>query len=218
MSEVRDAAFSLRKLYFYITETIHPYSLIAAVLLDLVWSLFEFGSLLPGIGLCIEVILMGIIFATCFPIVYTVQHKIAGDDAQAARQKGLIFATLAALPFSVVGVALVGITGMLKVAFGYDRYAALAGKVILAWAQLEKSVDRLLPASYLNNIDDDSGKISRKLHYLRINQTITQDMYDDISFVRHVRNGIAHWNSRLPSEQELQDALHHLTRINQQLM
>lgn len=216
-NEPSDIANNLRKLYFYITENIHPYSLIVIILLDLVWNIFEFGSLLPGVGVCLEVILMGLIFAICFPLVYSIQHTIAGDDQKTAREKGLIFGILAALPFSFVGVAFAGITGMLKAFFGYDRYAILAGKVVLAWAQFEKIVDRLLPASYINNMDDDEKKISRKLHYLRNAQSISQATYDDLTSVRHIRNSIAHWNSRLPNEGELQYALDYLTRINQEL-
>lgn len=216
MNEHAASAFSLRKLYFYITGNINPYSLIVAILLDLVWNLFELGSLLPGVGLCIEVILIGLIFAICFPAVYVIQYKIAGDDRMTAQAKGLIFGILAALPFSVVGLVFAGVTVLLKAFFGYDRYATLAGKVILAWAQFEKGVDRLLPASYLNNMDEAAKQISQKIHFLRNSQRISQGMYDDLTFARHVRNNIAHWNSRLPSERELQDALDYLTRINQQ--
>jgi hypothetical protein len=128
-----------------------------------------------------------------------------------------MFGFLAALPLSFVGLAFAGLTGALKLFFGYDRYATLAGKVTLAWAQLEKNITRLLPASYINSMDENTKPISQKLHYLRNNGSISQATYDDLTAVRHIRNSIAHWNSRLPNEGELQYALDYLTRLNMEL-
>jgi hypothetical protein len=209
--------FSFRKLYFYITENVHAYSLIVFVLLDLLWNVLELVITIPVIGPCLEVILIGLIFGVCFLAVYQIQQKIAGDDQQTARTKGMIFGVLAALPFSLVGWMFAGLTGALKLFFGYDRYATLAGKVTLAWAQLEKNITRLLPASYINSMDENTKPISQKLQYLRNNGSISQATYDDLTAVRHIRNSIAHWNSRLPNEGELQYALDYLTRLNMEL-
>jgi hypothetical protein len=73
-------SFSLRQLYFFIRENVHPYSLIVFVLLDLLWNLLEFVITIPVIGLCLEVLLIGLIFAVCSLAVYAIQYKVAGDD------------------------------------------------------------------------------------------------------------------------------------------
>lgn len=217
MAEASVSQSGLRKFYFYLTENIHPYSLIIAIVLDLLWTIPELA-----IGSCLEIPLMVGIFFICYSAVNSIQLNLAGDEKSAAQTKGLVFGIIAAVPFSVVGLlasVIYGlIYGLLKIVFGYDKYAMVVGKFVLEWAKFEGDVDKLLPSTY-DYKDPDKKQIKKKLEFLVTKNQIAKNFfYTEINPIRETRNRVAHpFRGGLPTEQELENALNNLPFVRQGL-
>ncbi len=91
----------MKNLYLYITQRIHPGSILLAIALDLFWSLFETGSSASLVGIVLLPILSGTIFITSFGAVTLIQRYASNDKWSAAMSKGLalgIFADNRDLP------------------------------------------------------------------------------------------------------------------------
>jgi hypothetical protein len=135
----------MKDLYLYITQRIHPGSILVAAAFDLLWSLFEGGSTLSLVGIIFLPILMGTVFIASFGAVTLIQRLGAGDDWGAACSKGLILGILAAVPFSVIGVVGAAIWGALRLTYGVDQEVILLGKLTRSWREIESRLRRLAP-------------------------------------------------------------------------
>jgi hypothetical protein len=130
-----------RKLSLYL----HPGSLLVAVAFDLLWAIPESGLTLSGFGLLLLPFAVGTVFLASFGVVTLVQHYAALDDWSTALSKGLLLGTLAAIPYSLVGMAVAGFWGMARLAYGVDEEVILLGKLTRSWRGIEVNLRRLAP-------------------------------------------------------------------------
>lgn len=168
----------MKNFYIYLTNNLHPTSLIVTIALDLVWSVFEGGLTASIIGILAIPLLMATIFLVELVTVTLIQRYAAYDDWPAALVKGFGLGVFAALPFSFVGLALGAVWGVLHMIYGVDQEVILLGKLTLAWRDIEGSLRRLAPPEYrqssteeIINILFDGGMITAttrsRLHELR---------------------------------------------------
>ncbi len=135
----------MKDFYLYITNQLHPASLIAFILLDLAWSGIEGAFDLTGIGLLLTPIFSILIFAICFPSVILIQRYASYDPWPAALAKGLTLGLLAALPLSFIGLGVAFIWGALRIFYGVDEEVILLGKLTYPWREIEKSLRNAAP-------------------------------------------------------------------------
>jgi hypothetical protein len=112
-----------------------------------------------------------------------------------------------------------GVFGLLKIIFGYDKYAMLVGKLVMEWADLENDVNNLLPSTY-NQKNDTLKQIKKKFQFLVDKNKITKSFFDaEIDPIREIRNKVTHPFNKggLPTEQELEVALNNIPSVRQRL-
>jgi len=135
----------MKDIYLYITQRIHPGSIVAAVAFDLIWSLFEGGVTASFVGIILLPFLIGTIFIASFGAVTLIQRLGSGDEWSAALSKGLALGVLAAVPFSAVGVIGGAVLGIMRLTYGADEETILLGKLTRSWREVEGTLRRLAP-------------------------------------------------------------------------
>jgi len=176
----------MKDLYLYITQRIHPGSILVAIAFDLLWSLFEGVSTLSLVGIILLPILMGTVFIASFGAVTLIQRLGSGDDWGAAASKGLALGVLAAVPFSVIGVVGAAIWGAMRLTYGVDQEVILLGKLTRSWREIERILRRLAPESPRTESLDDL------INSLYIRRLLSRELKDQLHELRRQRNTNMH--------------------------
>lgn len=197
----------MKDFYLYITNQLHPASLITFILLDLAWSGVEGAVDLTGIGLLLTPIFSIIIFAICFPCVILIQRYAFYDNWSAALVKGLTLGFLAALPLSFVGLGVAFIWGALRIFYGVDEEVILLGKLTYAWREIEKFLRNAAPYEFrgwptgeLINYYYETGRLSasqrdhlqklRKMRNLHTHEMSTDQLASLVDEVTAIQNSL----------------------------
>lgn len=167
----------MKEFYLYVRQNIHPGSILVAIAFDLLWSLFEGGSTLSLVGIILLPFFMATVFVSSFGAVTLFQKFGSGDEWGPALSKALAIGVLAALPFSVIGMA--SGLGLLIAHQKYrvDREVILLGNLTRSWREIESLLRRLAPEMRGYGLDRvietlyERGRLSRslkdQLHALR---------------------------------------------------
>lgn len=179
----------MKNLYIYITQHIHPGSIVVAVAFDLLWSVFEGGATASILGIILLPVMIVMIFAASFGAVTLIQRFGAGDEWSSALMKGLVLGVLAAIPFSAVGmIGAVGL-GLLRLVYGVDEEVILLGKLTRSWREIELTLRRLAPA------DVRGRSLDEVINALHSQGTISTVLKDHLHDLRRQRNTITHETS-----------------------
>jgi len=170
----------MRDIYLYITQRIHPGSILAAVALDFVWSLFESGS--SVVGFLLMPFLIVTIFAVSFTAVTFIQRLGSGDEWPAAMSKGVALGIFAAVPFSVIGIVGAGALGLMRLAYGADEETILLGKLTRSWREIEQQLRRLAPREVRN------GSLDEVINFLYSQRLLSKELKDRLHELRKQRN------------------------------
>lgn len=138
----------MKDIYLYITQRIHPGSIIVAVAFDLLWSVFEGGLTASWIGIIFLPFLIVPIFIASFGAVTLIQMFGSGDRGSEAMAKGLALGVLAAVPFSIIGVVAAAGLGLMRLVYGVDEETVLLGKLTRSWREIEVTLRRLAPPEF----------------------------------------------------------------------
>jgi hypothetical protein len=172
----------MKNLYLYLTTNLHPGSLIVTIALDLLWSALEGALTVSVIGILLVPILIAIIFMICFGAVTSIQLSAAHDDWPAALAKGFALGVVAAIPFSVVGLIIGIVWGLLYAIYGVDEEVVLLGKLTRGWRDVEMALRRLAPPEVRNrNIDE-------VIDYLYDNRILSNELKNQLHELRRLRN------------------------------
>ena len=172
----------MKDLYLYVTQRIHPGSILVTVALDLVWSLFEGGSTASFVGILLLPFLSGTIFIASFGAVTLIQRFGSGDEWSSALTKGLALGILAAVPFSVVGMIGAAGLGLMRLAYGVDEEVILLGKLTRSWREIESTLRNLAPT------DVRSSSLDDVINYLYSQRLLSRTLKDQLHELRKQRN------------------------------
>lgn len=172
----------MKEFYIYITQRIHPGSIVVAVAFDLIWSLFEGGSTASVVGIILLPFLAGTIFFASFGAVALIQRFSSGDEWGSAISKGLVLGILAAVPFSVVGVAGAAGLGLMRLVYGVDEEVILLGKLTRSWREIEGILRKIAPPDVRGSSLDDV------INHLYSQRFLSNTLKDQLHELRRQRN------------------------------
>ena len=176
----------LKNTLVFLNREIHVLSLIILLALDLMWMCFEGISIASLVGIFLIVLIVVVVFLTCFTAVALVQHTLNDDDWNSALTKGFVFGIIAAIPLSFVSIIFAAIWGVLRLLFGTDKEVIQLGKLTANWRELEKSLRSMAPEEMRKeNIDD-------VIRYLHTEGNISTADANDLNELRKYRNVSTH--------------------------
>ena len=196
----------MKELYLYITQRIHPASILTAIAFDLLWSLFEGLSTASFVGIILIPILSGTIFVVSFGAVTLIQRYASNDEWSAAMSKGLALGIFAAVPYSVIGAVAAAGLGLMRLAYGADEEVILLGKLTRSWREIERILRRLVPSN-LEKLED-------VINYLYEHRFLSRTLKDQLHELRRQRNVNMHEFSTEELAELVQDvqAMEHTLR------
>ena len=198
----------MKDLYLYITQRIHPGSIIVTIAFDLLWSLFEGGVTASFVGIIFLPILIGTIFIASFSAVTLIQRLGSGDEWSAALSKGLALGILAAVPFSAVGVIGGAGLGLMRLVYGVDEEVILLGKLTRSWREVEGILRRLAPPDIRN---DGIDEVINHLHSGRLLSSTLNDQLHELRKQRNINTheiSTAELASLVEKVQAMENTLH----------
>ncbi len=174
----------MKELYLYITQRIHTGSILTAVALDLLWSLFEGVSTGSFVGIVFLPILSGTLFVVSFSAVTLTQRFASKDEWSAALSKGLALGIFAAVPYSIIGAAAAAGLGLSHLMYGADEEVILLGKLTRSWREVERILRQRAP----KEIDS----VENVINYLCDHRMLSKDLKDQLHNLRRQRNKNMH--------------------------
>jgi len=183
---------------------VNPYSWGVAILLDLLWGLFEGISGASIVGWVFIPILVVLIFAVCFTSVTFIQVLTSRDGWSTAMGKGALLGVAAAVPFPVTLFILAGLAAILRSQADLDGETIELGRLTKSWRRLEQLLERQIPyGTRLTNRDE-------MIDYLYNQGIISSAECDELQELRKLRNAAVHSSS--PADMtELVDRIHTIT-------
>ena len=176
----------MKDIYLYITQRIHPGSIVVAVAFDLIWSAFEGGATASIVGIILLPILIGTIFIASFGAVTLIQRFGSDDEWGLALSKGIVLGVLAAIPFSVIGTVGALGYGAMRLMYGVDEEVILLGKLTRSWREVEKILRRLAPPEIRND------SIEVVINHLYNQRLLSNTLKDQLHTLRKQRNVNTH--------------------------
>ncbi len=183
---------------------VSPYSWGIAILLDLLWGLFEGISGASIVGWVVIPVLVVVIFVVCFTGVTFVELLASRDSWGSAMAKGALLGAAAAVPLPVTLVILAGLAAILRSQTDLDSETIQLGRLTKAWRRLEQLLERQIPyGTRLNSRDE-------MIDYLYNQGIISSADREELHELRRLRNAAVHSNS--PSDMtELVNRVHTIT-------
>ena len=196
----------MKDLYLYITQRIHPGSILTAIAFDLLWSLFEGLSTASFVGVIILPILSGSIFVVSFGAVTLIQRYASNDEWSAAMSKGLALGIFAAVPYSVIGAVAAAGLGLMRLVYGVDEEVILLGKLTRSWREIERILRKRAPAE-LRTLDE-------VINQLYEHRMLSRTLKDQLHELRKQRNVNTHELSTAELSELVEDvqAMEHTLR------
>ncbi len=187
----------MKNIYQYITQRIHPGSIIAAIALDLLWSIFESGATASLAAIFFLPLLIGMVFATSFSAVTLIQRFGSGDDWPSAIAKGGTLGVLTAVPYFMVGLVSITGWGVMSLTYGVNKEMVLLGKLTHSWRKIEGGLRKLTPQemrfqgrdeviNYLYAQGIFSAELKNHLHELRKQRNVNMHVMSTDELARLV--------------------------------
>lgn len=174
----------MKNLYVYLTNQLHPGSLILTIALDMLWSVFEIGITGSFVGIICLPFTMAGVFLVCFTAVTALQRYAAHDEWPSALTKGLALGVVAALPFSVIGFGLAIVWGVLHLLFGADEEVLLLGKLTRGWRDIEVTLRSLAPPDIRN---ENFEEVINHLYNTRMIPGVMKDRLHELRRLRNIQ-------------------------------
>lgn len=172
-----------------VLRRVSPYSWVVAIILDLIWGLFEGISGASLVGWVLIPILAVVIFIVCFTSVTFIQLLASRDSWSAAMGKGVLLGVAAAVPFPVTLFILAGLAAILRSQTDLDGETIQLGQLTKTWRRLEHLLERQIP--YETRLQGNVDMID----YLHNNGTISSEEREELHELRRLRNAAVHSNS-----------------------
>ena len=182
---------------------IHPYSILVAIGLDLLWNFVEVGFLASFVGVFGYPCLVILIFLTCAWSVSAIQRNYDYDESNVAWTKGILLGVFAAIPLSFTTLFLGAGYKLIQLIVGGDKIW-LTGLLTTNWAKLEGML-----RNKAKNLGMNGGQATMEevINFLGNHHAISPSDVNELHRLRVDRNSIAHvgqanniWSSARRSE------------------